>query len=276
MPSSIWQHALSRLVGWAARQRWWPLKHLLISIFMRIYSPDLGDAAEPRASRYASFNLFFTRALRAGVRPMEGEENTLVSPVDGRISQFGALGSGELLQAKGHHYSLGDLLGAAAAQWAPAFLNGQFITVYLAPTDYHRIHMPLTGTLREAWYIPGSLFPVNEKAVQSVARLFARNERIVLLFETAQGPMGLVFVGALNVGSMGTVWHGDVLPTRPRQIRSLPIPAASSLVRGAEVGRFNLGSTVIVLLGAQATRLSATLKTGDAVRMGQQLGTTRP
>lgn len=266
-------HALSRFVGACAALRWRPAKDLLIGSFMRGYRPDLSDAEQPDPFAYPSFNAFFTRALRADARPLAGGEETAVSPVDGRVNQAGPITADRLLQAKGHEYTLEALLAGAAPGWAGRFRDGLFATLYLAPTNYHRIHMPAAGTLREAWYVPGRLFNVGLAASRDIPGLFARNERVVLLFDGAAGPFALIFVGALNVGSMDTVWHGNVAPRRPRTVTRLPLPADRPLhlPRGAEAGRFNMGSTVIVLFGPGQAQLEPARATGDVIRMGDPL-----
>lgn len=266
-------HALSRLAGACAALRWRPAKNLLIGAFMRGYEPDLADAAEPDPFAYPSFNAFFTRALREGARPLPDDTQVVVSPVDGRVNQMGAIRHDRLLQAKGHDYTLDALLAGAATDWSARFHGGSFATLYLAPTNYHRIHMPADGRLREAWYVPGRLFNVGLAASRDIPGLFARNERVVLLFEGAAGPFALVFVGALNVGSMDTVWHGNVAPRRPRRMQPLPLPDGVALQRGRgeEAGRFNMGSTVIVLFGPGQVRLDPLRATGEPIRVGEPL-----
>jgi len=267
-------HLLSRCVLWLTRIRFRPVKNTITALFVRGFRPDLSDAVQPDAFAYANFNEFFTRALRADARPLAPGSQTLVSPVDGTVSQLGSLRGHELLQAKGRYYTLDALLAGAAQSWSGRFREGLFATLYLAPYNYHRIHMPADGTLQEIWYVPGRLFSVNARAAASVTDLFARNERLVLLFEGACGAFAVIFVGALNVGSMATVWHGDVTPRRPRQACALPLPPAGQrfLQRGAEVGRFNMGSTVILLFERDRVSLNARLLAGSTIRMGQELG----
>ncbi len=268
------QHAISRVVLLFTRIRFRPVKNVLIALFMRGFKPDMSDAVLTDPLAYEHFNAFFTRALRAGARPLAGSAHTLVSPVDGTMSELGAIGHNRILQAKGRSYTLESLLAGAAAEWAPRFIGGQFATIYLAPYNYHRIHMPADGSLCAAWYVPGRLFSVNATAAAMVPNLFARNERLVLLFDGACGPFAVIFVGALNVGSMATVWHGDVTPRRPRQVTQLPLPAASGLfrARGAEIGRFNMGSTVVLLFARDRVALARQLGHGTTMRMGQELG----
>lgn len=269
-------HAISRFAMWLTRVRWRPLKNLLTSLFMRGFKPDLSDAAQPDPYAFDTFNAFFTRALRPDARPLAGDARTLVSPVDGTMNLCGAIEADQLLQAKGHHYSLDALLAGAAPRWSRSFSNGSFATIYLAPYNYHRIHMPTDGKLAGIWYVPGRLFSVNTVASRLVSGLFARNERLVLLFEGASGPFAVIFVGALNVGSMATVWHGDVTPRRPRVVTELPLPPAGDCFRerGAEIGRFNMGSTVILLFGPAVADLAA-IASGTTMRLGQKLGELR-
>jgi phosphatidylserine decarboxylase len=268
------QHALTALVHRATRSRTPALKNLLIRRFLEHYRPDMSEAEEPDALSFESFNAFFTRALRPGARALAPGERALACPVDGSVSQLGELDGSALLQAKGHHYSLEALLAEAAPRWAPLWRGGCFATLYLAPFNYHRIHMPLAGTLRAAWYVPGRLFSVNGTTAQSVPGLFTRNERIVCVFEHGALSFALVLVGALFVGSMSTVWHGTVTPRAPRRPCPLPLTDAHaplSLAKGAELGRFNMGSTVILLLPPQAVRWRAGLSSGTPVRVGELL-----
>ena len=272
------QHALSRLVLRATRSRAAGFKNALIGWFVRSFRVDMRDAAETNPLAYASFNEFFTRALRAGVRPIAGGANELACPVDGTVSEAGPIDGDTMLQAKGQSYSLNALL-AGRADWAQRFVGGQFATIYLAPYNYHRIHMPWTGRLVAAWYVPGALFSVNATTAAAVPGLFARNERVVCAFEDAGRPWALILVGALNVGCMDTVWHGTVAPRRPRVVTPLATdsaalsPGASLLLqRGDEMGRFNMGSTVILLFPPGAVRFDAHVRAGQIVRMGERMG----
>jgi len=269
-------HLLSRIALWLTRIRWRPFKNLLTALFMRGFKPDLSDAQIPDPYAYESFNAFFTRALVSGARPLAGDARTIVSPVDGTMSLCGPINANHLLQAKGHTYTLEALLAGAAPRWTPAFRDGSFATIYLAPYNYHRIHMPAPGRLAGAWYVPGRLFSVNTTASRLVSGLFARNERLVLLFEGETGPFAVIFVGALNVGSMDTVWHGNVTPRRPRTVTELPLPPESERFRerGTEIGRFNMGSTVILLFAPGAAEL-AEIAGGTTMRLGQRLGELR-
>ena len=272
------QHLVSRVVLVATRSRWRGFKNLLIRSFMRGFQPDMRDALEPDATAYPSFNAFFTRALRADARQIDLGTDAVVSPVDGAVSQAGHITGGAVFQAKGHDYDLETLLAGQTA-WSDRLRDGEFATIYLAPFDYHRIHMPMAGVLRGAWYVPGRLFSVNTVTVASVPRLFARNERVVCCFETNGMPWALVLVGALNVGSMATVWHGDVTPRRPRVITKLPLTnlaAPLSLAKGAELARFNMGSTVVLVLPRDAIHWDARLQPGETLRMGSMIGRMQP
>ncbi len=263
------QHGISRLVLAATRVRTHWFKNALIRGFMKLYDIDMRDAVQSDPLRYASFNEFFTRALRPETRPLAPDERAIVSPVDGTISECGDIQGDLLLQAKGRLYTLADLL--AGQSWARRFAGGSFATIYLAPYNYHRIHMPLRGRLEETWFVPGRLFSVNALTARFVPRLFARNERVVTRFDSDAGVFALVLVGALNVGSMATVWAGDITPAARRVITQLP-PQTVTLEKGAELGRFNMGSTVILLFEPQRVRWLANLESGVAVRLGQSIG----
>jgi phosphatidylserine decarboxylase len=266
------QYTLSRLIGALARAG--ALRRPLISLFMRAYRPDLSDAVEPDPRHYSSFNAFFTRALREGARPLADPQSAIVSPVDGTISALGRIGAGRLLQAKGHDYSLAALLAGDAAL-AGLLHDGWFMTIYLAPFNYHRIHMALGGRLLGARYVPGRLYSVNDTTARLVPDLFARNERVVLEFEGECGRYALVMVGALFVGSMSTVWHGDIAPRGGRFPRALALSGrgqGAQLPRGAELGRFNMGSTVILLLPGCAGSWEAGLAAGRSLRVGERIG----
>ncbi len=267
------QHSLSRLVGAVCRVRVPWFKNLAIRWFVRGYRPQMQDALQPDPQSFGSFNEFFTRALRPDARPLADSTRKILCPVDGTVSELGSIEQDRVLQAKGHHYTVGDLL-AGNALWAARFAGGEFATIYLAPYNYHRIHMPTDGRLLEAWYVPGRLFSVNRATVDSVARLFARNERVVCLFEQQQTPFAVILVGALNVGSMDTVWHGNVAPRRPGTVQRLPdtsLLAPPSTRAGDELGRFNMGSTVVLLFPRGTCHWRADLKPGSTVRMGEAL-----
>ena len=241
-----------------------------ISRFVAHYGVDMSEAAEPDITRYASFNDFFTRALRAGARPLADAD--YVCPVDGAISQFGAIERDQIFQAKGHHYSTCALLAGDTAL-AAEFEHGQFATIYLSPKDYHRIHMPCAGRLLRMVYVPGDLFSVNPTTARGVPGLFARNERVVCVFDTARGPFVLVLVGATIVGSMATVWHGVVNPPRPGEIKRWDYADKPvELAKGAEMGRFLVGSTVVLLWPKGTLKFNPDWAPGGAVRMGQMMG----
>ena len=264
------QHLLSRCVGLLAESRWPLIKNTFIDFFLNQYNIDMSIAAEPDPRAYACFNDFFTRALKEGVRPITQEG--IACPADGAISQLGKIEEDRIFQAKGHHYTLTQLLGGDEAVAAP-FVNGAFATVYLSPKDYHRVHMPFAGTLKEMIYVPGQLFSVNTVTAGQVPGLFARNERVVCLFETELGPMAVVLVGAMIVASVETVWAGLVTPPK-RQLKRVDYqkqPEAMTLDRGAEMGRFKLGSTAIVLFGPNKVQWNPSLKAGLTVSMGEQM-----
>ena len=266
------QHGLSRLVLLLTRVRVPWFKNLLIRGFLKLYSVDMSEAGEPDPYRYGSFNEFFTRALKIGARPIAAETSAIACPVDGTVSECGNIEQDSLLQAKGRHYSLRELL--AEQDWAKRFEGGRFATIYLAPFNYHRIHMPLEGRLVDTVYVPGRLFSVNSLAAQHIPRLFARNERVLTLFETAVGQCALVMVGAMNVGSMATIWAGNITPAARRSVAHVPAApsAPSRLSIGAEFGRFNMGSTIILLFEPQRMLWDTHLRAGAIVRLGQPIG----
>jgi phosphatidylserine decarboxylase len=268
------QHGLSRLVLAATRVRTPWFKNLLTRGFLSLFSVDMGEAVEPDPYRYGSFNEFFTRALRPDARPIDQDPDAIVSPVDGAVSECGAIERDTLMQAKGRYYSVGGLL--AGHPWAKSFEGGSFATIYLAPFNYHRVHMAVPGALFDTVYVPGRLFSVNTVTAQHVPNLFARNERVVTLFETDFGRFALVLVGALNVGSIATVWAGDITPgvaapAARRAVMRIPSPAVS-LDQGAELGRFNMGSTVIMLLEPNRAQWHPLLRAGSVVQLGRAIG----
>jgi phosphatidylserine decarboxylase len=263
------QHALSRLVLRATRSRMPWLKNALIRGFLKLYSIDMTEAVQADPLRYGSFNEFFTRALKPESRVFARGAREIACPVDGVISAAGKIDGASLLQAKGRHYTLDELLASRA--WAKHFEGGSFATIYLAPFNYHRVHMPLRGRLRETVYVPGRLFSVNAVTASLVPRLFARNERVLTWFDTAFGEFALILVGALNVGSIATVWAGDITPA-PRRVASTLPPREVALEQGQELGRFNMGSTVILLFQRDRVRWRDDLRTGTTVRLGQSLG----
>jgi phosphatidylserine decarboxylase len=266
------QHAISRLTFRLTRIETPWFKNAFIRWFADTYKVDWGEARYARAEDYPSFNAFFTRELQAGARPIEGGADTIVSPADGRVSQVGLIDQDAVFQAKGHSFSVTELLGGDSAR-AAAFQDGSFVTVYLSPRDYHRVHMPLTGKLRETVYVPGRLFSVAAHTVRTVPRLFARNERLVAIFDTDAGPMAVVLVGAINVAAIETVWSGLVTPPPRAQIEVDDMQQSGiELARGAEMGRFNMGSTVILLLGRNRVNWLDGLRAEQPLRMGQALG----
>jgi|SRR5882724_3324950 len=270
--------ALSHIVYWATRWTWRPWKNFLIRKITHKYNVDMTEALQPDALAYPSFNAFFTRALKPGARSAAADADAIVCPADGRISQVGQIvanksGEGRIFQAKGFDFSAAELLGDAAA--AVSYINGYFITVYLSPRDYHRVHAPLAGTLRETVHIPGRIFSVAPFTVAAVPRLFARNERVICHFDSERGPYALAMVGALLVSGAETVWSGvEIPPYASTIVRKDYRSCGIRLERFAEMGRFNMGSTVILLLPAGAT-LDADLTAGASVRVGQRIGRWR-
>jgi len=281
MQHALPQHFLSRIVMRTTRIRLRPVKNLLIRSFLRGFKVNMSEASQPNPLQYPSFNAFFTRSLRAGARPIDIDPGVLVSPVDGTVSQIGLLDGSKVLQAKGHDYTLESLLNGAP-EWAERFKGGAFATLYLAPYNYHRIHMPLAATLRAAWFVPGKLFSVNAVTAAAVPELFAKNERVVCVFDcVVEGrpySFAMVLVGALFVGSIATVWHGDVAPRSPRERVDLPLDPSRSplkLAKGAEMGRFNMGSTVILVLPPDLLDWLPKFASGTRVELGQMLARLR-
>ena len=266
------QHTISRAVHWLTRVEQPAVKNWLIQRFIRRFDVNMNEAAEPDNKAYPCFNAFFTRALREGARPLASEATAVACPVDGSISQLGDIHQGHIFQAKGHTFSVLELLGGNPAL-ANIFAGGEFATLYLSPQNYHRIHMPLDGSLRHMLHVPGRLFSVNPSTTRVVPDLFARNERIVTLFDTVAGSMALVLVGALNVASIETVWAGEITPPHRDEVRAWKYQDnAVALKKGAELGRFNMGSTVILIFSRQRIRWAADLAAGGTVRMGQRIG----
>jgi phosphatidylserine decarboxylase len=260
------KRGLTVLMGHGASRAGGATTTAVIRWFIRRYGVDMNEAADPDPAHYRTFNEFFTRALKAGARPLAHAD--FVCPVDGAISQFGALEGDRLLQAKGHHYTAQALVGGDAAL-AARFEHGHFATLYLAPKDYHRIHMPCGAQLTRMVHVPGDLFSVNPVTARGVPGLFARNERVVCVFDTAFGPFVLALVGATIVGSMATVWHGVVNPPRPGRLREWRYEEQRiELKQGDEMGRFLLGSTVVMLFPRGALRFNPAWQPGGTVRMG--------
>ncbi len=262
--------ALTAFGGWVATRRWGGLTTRLIAWFVKKYQVNMAEAAEPNLAAYPCFNDFFTRALAPGARPLS--DSTWVCPVDGAISQFGSIAKDQIFQAKGHFYSTTALVGGDATL-AAQFENGSFATIYLSPRDYHRIHMPCDGRLRRMVYVPGDLFSVNPTTARGVPGLFARNERVVCVFDTDQGPLVLTLVGATIVGSMATVWHGVVNPPRLPQVTEWRYDSgAVTLRKGEEMGRFLLGSTVVLLWPQDTLDWNPRWQSGAPVRLGESMG----
>jgi len=262
------QKLLCRLIFSIARSRRNWIKSPLIAWFARHYRIDLAEAEITKLDAYPTFNSFFTRALRSGARAIDPGPSSVVSPVDGRLTEFGSIRGDRLIQAKGLHYGAADLLGESS-EAAQTFLNGDFATIYLAPRDYHRVHMPLAGRLTQARYISGKRFSVNAATAQGIERLFCRNERLVARFDTDCGRLAMVLVGALNVSSIGTVTHGEIASGRDREWSGFePV----TFEKGAEFGRFNLGSTVILLFEQGAIRWGSELTDGESLRLGTKFG----
>jgi phosphatidylserine decarboxylase len=263
------QHLLSRLTGWLAENRTPWLKNFLIARFAAHFNVDMSEAANPELRSYANFNAFFTRPLQAAARPITAPATAIVSPADGAISQLGNIEQGRIFQAKGQDYSVLELLGGDKSR-AEVFRAGSFATIYLSPRDYHRVHMPCAGKLSAETYIPGDLYSVNQVTAEHVQRLFARNERLVCYFDTAIGPMAMVLVGAMIVAGIETVWSGQVAPPlrQARRVDYRELPAPVQLERGDEMGRFKLGSTVILLFPEDACSWESRLQANSPVRLG--------
>ncbi len=266
------KQALTAFAGWVAGSRWGAATTRIIRWFVGKYQVNMAEAANPDIASYASFNDFFTRALKPGARPIANAD--LICPVDGAISQFGSVQGDQIFQAKGHSYSTTALVGGDA-NLAAQFKDGHFATLYLSPKDYHRIHMPCDGRLTRMIHVPGELFSVNPTTARGVPGLFARNERVVCVFESQHGPFVLVLVGATIVGSMATVWHGVVNPPRVKQVRewnygdgqALPV----ALKQGVEMGRFLLGSTVVMLFPKGPLAFNSAWQPGRSIRLGEAM-----
>jgi phosphatidylserine decarboxylase len=270
------KQALTAFAGWVAGSQWGAGTTRIIRWFVGKYQVNMAEAANPDIASYASFNDFFTRALKPGARPIAKAD--LICPVDGAISQFGAVQGDQIFQAKGHSYSTTALVGGDA-NLAAQFKDGHFATLYLSPKDYHRIHMPCDGRLMRMIHVPGKLFSVNPTTARGVPGLFARNERVVCMFESEResqhGPFVMVLVGATIVGSMATVWHGVVNPPRVKQVREWSYGNGQAeplaLKQGVEMGRFLLGSTVVMLFPKGPLAFNSTWQPGRAIRMGEAM-----
>lgn len=265
------QKLLSRIVRWATRASFAPWKNFLIRTFVAHYRVDLGEAETSDVAAFANFNAFFTRALKPGARANDPDPDAVLCPADGRVSQSGRIEHGRIFQAKGFDFGTGELLGDDAR--AAPYHDGSFVTVYLSPRDYHRVHMPLAGELVETVHVPGRLFGVAPFAVAAIPRLFARNERLVCHFDHALGPFTIVMVGAMLVSGIATVFGGTAVPPYADAIQHQDWRGRGVwLKRGAELGRFEMGSTVIVLLSAKLGRIAERLLPEQAVRVGQKIG----
>lgn len=263
-------HAVSRVVYLITRLRG-PQVKPLITWFIEKYGVDMAEAEESEIGYYHTFNEFFTRSLKSSIRPLVPGENTLACPCDGTISQAGEIRAGAIMQAKDRGYTALDLLGGDKSM-AAEFSDGRFATIYLAPYNYHRMHMPLDANMKRMIHVPGRLFSVAQWTVEEIPRLFARNERLVCYFETPAGPMAMVLVGAMNVSAIETVWSGLVVPPRARKISEYDYShTRKEITKGAEMGRFNMGSTVILLTGKNVEWLPH-ISPGQTVKMGQLIG----
>lgn len=265
---------LTRAAGWLAERKWGAVTHLIIKLFAQKYQVNFDEAEKGKPSDYSSFNEFFIRPLKADARPIDQTENGLCLPADGRVSEAGLINENRLLQAKGHYFTLETLL-ANDSELAQKFKDGQFITTYLSPRDYHRVHMPCDATLRKMIYVPGELYSVNPFLAEHVPNLFARNERVICEFETAFGPMVQILVGATITASMSTVWAGVINPPRPEQVTVYEYltegETAVHLKKGEEMGAFRLGSTVINLFPKDTVALDPRLLAGVPTKMGEFL-----
>lgn len=267
------QHFLTRCVGKLAASKTKWLKNLFIKSFIAYFKVDMSTAIEPNPEQYENFNAFFTRKLRPDVRPVVQRSTDIACPIDGCVSEIGQIKNGQILQAKNQYYSVEGLIGDA--NLASQLSNGSFTTLYLAPRDYHRIHMPYSGQLKAMTYIPGKLFSVNPKSVIGIKDLFARNERVITVFETDRGPMVLVLVGAMIVGSIATRWEGVVVPASQKKVRHWRYDQQNIFLdKGEEMGYFQLGSTVILLFPDNYLTWNSELKAETFVRMGQFLAST--
>ena len=267
---------LTQLAGWFAQQKWGAVTHFVIKVFAKKYNVDMSEAKKENFSDYESFNQFFIRELKDGARKINENPTALCLPVDGRVSQIGHIDDERLLQAKGHFFSLSDLL-AGDEELVNTFKNGEFATIYLSPRDYHRVHMPCDATLRKMIYVPGDLFSVNPFLAEHVPNLFARNERVICVFDTAFGPMVQILVGATITASMSTVWAGVINPPRTGEVKVWTYQGdnAIKLTKGQEMGAFQLGSTVINLFPANSVTLAEHLEVDVPVRMGEILATMK-
>jgi phosphatidylserine decarboxylase len=267
---------LTQFAGWFAQQKWGAVTHFVIKAFAKKYNVDMSEAKKENFSDYESFNQFFIRELKDDARKINENPTALCLPADGRVSQIGHIDDERLLQAKGHFFSLSDLL-AGDEELVNTFKNGEFATIYLSPRDYHRVHMPCDATLRKMIYVPGDLFSVNPFLAEHVPNLFARNERVICVFDTAFGPMVQILVGATITASMSTIWAGVINPPRTGEVKAWTYQGdnAIKLTKGQEMGAFQLGSTVINLFPANSVTLAEHLEVDVPVRMGEILATMK-
>ncbi|WP_429946311.1 archaetidylserine decarboxylase [Bibersteinia trehalosi] len=272
------QLGLTRVAGWLAEKEWGVVTHFIIKLFAKVYNVNFTEAEKSSPSDYKSFNEFFIRPLKMGARPIVSGENVLCLPADGRVSEVGRIEDNRLIQAKGHHFTLETLL-ANDVELAEKFKDGDFITTYLSPRDYHRVHMPCDGILRKMIYVPGELFSVNPFLAEHVPNLFARNERLICVFETEFGTMVQILVGATITASMSTVWAGVVNPPRSSEVKVYNYPDEGEnvihLKKGEEMGAFRLGSTVINLFPKSRVVLAEHLQAGEVTRMGELLASVK-
>ncbi|MCP3673446.1 MAG: phosphatidylserine decarboxylase [Gammaproteobacteria bacterium] len=263
------QHGLTRLVGKLAASKNKLIKRSFINFFLKQFDINMAEAANEDPESYATFNDFFTRALKTDARPLAGDEETIVSPVDGVVSQSGKIINGDIFQAKGHRFTLSELIGNET-EFNDRYQDGEFATLYLSPKDYHRIHMPVNAELKTMTYIPGRLFSVNPATARTIPRLFARNERVVVHFETQNGPMAMVLVGATIVGSIETIWSGVVTPPTGPVVKTWHYTKSQHIFKkGDEMGRFLLGSTVVLLFGKDQISWSDSCSADSPLRMGE-------
>ena len=266
------QHTLSKLMSYITHSENKALKNWCINTVIKHYGVNMAEALEENPAVFKSFNHFFTRELKPEARPLTMETNAIACPADGAVSQAGNITDGKIFQAKGMSFTAVDLLGGDEERAKP-FEDGVFATIYLSPKDYHRLHMPLTGTLKEMVHIPGKLFSVNTATTRSVPGLFARNERVAAIFDTEAGPMALVLVGAIFVSSIETVWHGVVTPPTVPSVGTWYYHHKPIILnKGDEMGRFNMGSTIIVLLGKDKVQWESGFKADELVKLGELIG----
>lgn len=269
------QHFLSSLMHRFMRIKHKGFKNLQISQFIKLFQVNMAEAVQQDINDFEDFNHFFTRALKPEARSDNTLDNELCCPVDGAVSELGDIEDDRLIQAKGHYFRLDELLAGNQAL-TDTFRNGKFATIYLSPKDYHRIHMPVAGSLNEMIHVPGQLFGVNNASVKAIPRLFARNERVINIFSTTAGTMALIQVGAIFVSSIETTWHGVVTPPRSQQVQRWQYQNQEPLAKAQEMGRFNMGSTVILLFSQNAVEWDSALKANDPVQLGQLLGEIKP